>query len=69
MGRYTKICQLAEEKNVPVREILVRHIIPLDIRIDIAIRINAADDDDLDSEDLFQLCDTPTSQKKLLSFF
>ena len=69
MGRYTKIYQLAEEKNVQVREILVKHIIPLDIRIDIANRINAADDDDLDPEDLFQLCDTPTSQKKLLSFF
>lgn len=65
MGRFEKVCALAEEKNVPVREILFKHLEPLHVRVKIAERMG----EDMEPDDLYQLCDTPPSQKKLLRFF
>jgi len=69
MGRYEKVCELAKEKGVPVRTILVKHIENPSERLRIVTRINQVDKDDMEPDDLYQLCDTPPSQKRLLRFF
>lgn len=69
MGRFEKVCALANEKGISVQEILINHLKPIDIRTKIAEKMNAVYDDELEPDDLYQLCETPTSQKKLLSYF
>jgi hypothetical protein len=70
MGRYEKVCELAKEMGVPVRTILVKHLENHSERLKIATRINQIDEDeDMKPDDLYQLCDTPPSQKRLIRFF
>ena len=69
MGRFEKVCVLAKEKGVPVREILVKHLEPLQVRVKVVEKFNKAEDEEMEPDDLYQLCDTPPSQKKLLRFF
>jgi hypothetical protein len=69
MGRFEKISALAKEKNVPIRTIIVKHLEPLKIRTDVCNRFNKGEEDDLEPDDLYQLCDTPPSQKKLINYF
>ena len=69
MGRYEKVCELAKEKGIPVRTILVKHIENPSERLRIVTRINQMDENDMEPDDLYQLCDTPPSQKRLLRFF
>lgn len=70
MGRYEKVCELAKELGVPVRTILVKHLDKPSERLKIVTRMNQQEEDeDMEPDDLYQLCDTPPSQKRLLSFF
>ena len=70
MKRYKKVCELAKEMGVPVRTILVKHIEKPSERLKIVTRINQKkEDEDMEPDDLYQLCDTPPSQKRLLRFF
>jgi len=69
MGRYEKITLLAKEKNIPIKKILVKHIEPLETRTEVCNKFNKGEEDELEPDDLYQLCDTPPSQKKLLRYF
>ena len=70
MGRYEKVCELAKELGVPVRTILVKHLEKPSERLKIVTCINQKEDDEeMEPDDLYQLCDTPPSQKRLLNFF
>ena len=70
MGRYEKICGLAREKNTSVRDLLVNHVLKdLEIRQKIVDKMNTEDDEEYEPNDVYQLCDTPRSQQKLISYF
>jgi len=69
MGRYEKVCELAKELDVPVRTVLMKHLEKPSERLKIVTRLNQKEEDDMEHDDLYQLCDTPPSQKKLLKFF
>ena len=69
MGRYEKICALAREKGITVREIFVDHLLPLEKRVEIAEKMSLEDDDEYEPDAVYQLCDTPRSQQKLLTYF
>ena len=70
MGRYEKICSLALEKNISVRDILVNHMLKdQNIRQNIIDKMNKEDDEEYEPDDVYQLCETPRSQRKLVSYF
>lgn len=70
MGRYEKICSLAQEKNISVRDLLVNHVLKdLETRQQIVDKMNVEDDEEYEPDAVYQLCDTPRSQQKLISYF
>jgi len=60
---------LAKEKNISIKKILVTHLAPLEIRTQVCEKFNRGEDEDLDPDDLYQLCDTPPSQKRIVKYF
>lgn len=64
--RLTEIYKLAEEYKLPVSSVFKKYILTPQKRLDIVTKLQ---DPDLEPEDLDQLCETPPSQEKLLSFF
>jgi hypothetical protein len=69
MGKFEKICRLAQEKNISVREIFVKHLLTYDVRVTICEKMNKEDDEEYEPDDVYQMCDTPRSQQRLLKFF
>lgn len=70
MGRYEKICKLATTKGVTVHHILVNNLLKdFETRQRITEKMNKEDDEEYEPNDVYQLCDTPRSQKKLISYF
>lgn len=66
--RLTKIRELARDKDVSVRDIFVKHILTPARRAEIGNKMMIDDEDD-EFPDLDQMCDTPTSQERILSYF
>lgn len=70
MGRYEKMCKLAQEKNISVRELLVKYVLKdLETRKRIVNKMNIIDNEEYQPEDVYQLCDTPRSQRQLINYF
>lgn len=70
MGRYEKILNLAREKKKSVRDLLVNHVLKdIETRQKIVDKMNTEDDEGYEPNDVYQLCDTPRSQQKLISYF
>jgi hypothetical protein len=70
MGRYEKILNLAQEKKMSIRDLLVNHVLKdIETRQKIVDKMNIEDDEEYESNDVYQLCDTPRSQQKLISYF
>jgi len=69
MTRYDKIVLLAKEKNIPTKKVLLMYLTPLHIRTQVCDKFNRSEDDNLKPDDLYQLCDTPPSQARLVQYF
>jgi len=71
MPRFQQICTLAQEYNLPVSKIFKDYLLTPKKRYEIIEKLTTLDEWDSESEpnDLDQMCETPTSQKKILSFF
>jgi len=69
MGKFEKIAILATEKNISIKNILVTHLSSPEVRTQVCNKFNKGEDDELEPDDLYQLCDTPPSQKKLIRYF
>jgi hypothetical protein len=66
MSRLNQIYKLAEQHKLPVSTVFKDYILTPRKRYEIIAKM---EDPDMEPEDLDQMCETPPSQKKLLSFF
>lgn len=63
-----KIYELAMEKKVSVRDILLNHFLTPE-RKEKIVEVMRETDEDFEEDMIEQLCDTPRSQARLLSIF
>jgi hypothetical protein len=71
MSRIKQIYKLTEQHKVPVSTVFKEYIITPQKRYEIIAKMTTSEDwdSDIEPEDLDQMCETPPSQNKLLSFF
>lgn len=70
MTRLEQIYKLVQECNISVSDIFTKYMLTPKKRYEIIAQMEQEDPDECwDPRDLDQMCDTPTSQKKILSFF
>jgi len=69
MGRYNKVCKLAQDKGITVRDLFVKVLLTPQKKQEIVEKMNKLEDEEYEPDDLYQMCDTPRSQKDLLRFF
>jgi hypothetical protein len=63
MPRLNQIYKIAEQHKLPVSAVFKEYILTPEKRLEIGKVL------DMEPYELDQMCDTPPSQKKLLSFF
>lgn len=65
MTRLKQIYDLSREYNIPVSKVFKEYILTPQKRCEIVAKLS----EDMEPEDLDQMCETPPSQQKILSFF